>query len=408
MANVSHFCTRPTDRITPVLLILSHKKHSPSPELQVNWTTYRSAALTTLGALIAGTSFLAFPVITGAFWPLSTAAYASDAGGDAPLIHDSSLPLLEAAVNTDPNPTKGGDDLSMTDGSVLVASAGPDGTPSAAAESDAPSTGDADNTIASYTVKEGDSISTIADSFGVSVNTILWANNLTSKSTIKPGMTLIVLPVSGVQHTVQKGETLASIAKKYTADPAEIATFNGIDTSSLTAGTVIIIPGGKLAAATPTTSTKTTKKVSTAKSPAVPSGLSSGGGAALSGFWTNPLPGGILTQGIHDNNAVDIGAPAGTPIYAAAGGKVIFISDNGSYNHGWGNDVIINHSNGTQTLYAHMSRVAAAVGDSVNGGTLIGYVGRTGLATGNHLHFEVHGARNPFAGCTLMKTCSPD
>ena len=126
----------------------------------------------------------------------------------------------------------------------------------------------------------------------------------------------------------------------------------------------------------------------------------------MPGFWSNPLPGGLITQGLHDGNAVDIGAKTGTPIYAAAGGTVIYVSANGSYNHGWGNDVIINHGNGTQTVYAHMSRVAAVVGQTVGAGDVIGYVGNTGRSTGPHLHFEVRGARNPFTGCLLMKVCS--
>lgn len=352
---------------------------------------------------LLGVTFLILPSATNAFWPFDTATHAGNPGGDPPLVHDSSIPLLAAAVNSDPNPDKGGSgSTGLADGSALVASGGPDGI-QFSDQSDAPSTGDTNSTIASYIVKNGDSISSIAASFGVSVNTILWANNLTSKSTIKPGMTLIVLPVTGIQYTVRSGDTLASIAKKYGADAGEIATVNGIDTEALTAGTEIIVPGGKL---TETTTKPTTKKSSSTKSPAVPSGLSSGGGADLGGFWHNPLPGGILTQGIHDNNAVDIGAHAGTPIYAAAAGEVIFTSTNGSYNHGWGNDVIINHANGAQTLYAHMSRVAATVGEKVGAGELIGYVGETGMATGNHLHLEVHGARNPFAGCAVGRACS--
>ncbi len=335
------------------------------------------------------------PVSVRAFWPFSSAQ--ADSPED-PILTDTTVAYLDPAINSDPNPSKGSPDLAMSADSALLAATGADGS---LPVSDAPSAG-GDATIQSYTVKDGDSISEIADSFGVSVNTILWANNLTAKSIIKPGMTLIVLPVSGVQYTVKKGGTLSDVAKIFNADIDEIATINGIDPdATLAAGTELIIPGGKL---TPTASGTT--KSSGAKSPAVPAGLSSGGGASLSGFWTNPLPGGIMTQGIHDNNAVDIGAHAGTPIYAAASGKVIFVSTNGSYNHGWGNDVIINHANGAQTLYAHMSRVAATVGEEVKAGELIGYVGMTGMATGNHLHFEVHGARNPFAGCALRKACS--
>jgi murein DD-endopeptidase MepM/ murein hydrolase activator NlpD len=117
---------------------------------------------------------------------------------------------------------------------------------------------------------------------------------------------------------------------------------------------------------------------------------------AVSGYFGNPLPNGRRSQGLHGRNAVDISAAAGTPIYAAAAGTITVVKNDGGYNSGWGNYVKISHPNGTQTLYAHMSR-AAVSGGSVAKGELIGYVGRTGQATGNHLHFEVYGAKNPLA-----------
>jgi murein DD-endopeptidase MepM/ murein hydrolase activator NlpD len=116
---------------------------------------------------------------------------------------------------------------------------------------------------------------------------------------------------------------------------------------------------------------------------------------AVSGYFGNPLPGGRKSQGLHGHNGVDISAPAGTPIYAAASGTVTTVKNDGGWNSGYGNYVVISHPNGTSTLYAHMSRVAAS-GGSVSKGSVIGYVGMTGSSTGNHLHFEVHGAKNPF------------
>ncbi|HEY0011052.1 MAG TPA: M23 family metallopeptidase [Candidatus Paceibacterota bacterium] len=114
------------------------------------------------------------------------------------------------------------------------------------------------------------------------------------------------------------------------------------------------------------------------------------------GYFTNPVPAGRKSQGIHGNNAVDIAAPAGTPIYASAAGRITVAKTDGGYNSGWGNYLKISHGNGAQTLYAHMSRVVVASG-SVAKGQLIGYVGSTGESTGNHLHFEVYGAKNPLA-----------
>lgn len=292
-------------------------------------------------------------------------------------MHDSSLPLLEAAVNSDPNPEKGDSGISVTEGSALIANSGPDGTVADLAH------GSSGGEISTYTIEQGDTLSSIASKNGISVNTILWANNLTSKSALKPGQSLVILPVTGVEHTVAKGETVASIAKKFGGDAADIVSYNGLESESgLVAGAKIIVPNGEQPAVSASVSAKTTS--TSKKFVSLPS---------VSGF-SNPLPSGICTQGIHDNNGVDIGAHAGTPIYAAAAGKVIIARM--GWNGGFGNYVVINHPNGTQTLYAHMSRLGTTEGTSVGKGELVGYVGTTGKSTGNHLHFEVHKAANPF------------
>lgn len=296
-------------------------------------------------------------------------------------MHDAEIDLLEAATNSDPNPAKGGADISTTEGAALIAKSGPGGS-AAYVENKG-----ARGSITTYTVKEGDSLSVIASSHGVSMNTVLWANNISDAKLIKPGMDLLILPVSGVRYTVKSGDTLAGIAKKFGGDTADIASYNGLSDDSLTEGTEIIIPGGEIKAATKAPAkTATKKKASGAAARTLP---------ALSGYFGNPLPGGRLTQGIHGYNGVDIGAPSGTPIYAAAAGSVI-VAKSGGYNGGYGSYVVVKHGNGTQTLYAHMSSVAASAG-SVEKGALLGYVGNTGKSTGNHLHFEVRGATNPFA-----------
>jgi murein DD-endopeptidase MepM/ murein hydrolase activator NlpD len=235
--------------------------------------------------------------------------------------------------------------------------------------------------------------------FDISANTILWANDLASAKDVHPGDTLLILPVSGIQHKVKSGETLASLAKTYDGDVNDIASFNGLDASAgLEVGSTVIIPGGEIKAA-PAKSSSSSSGGRTAPGP-------SRSLPAISGYFGNPLPGGIITQGIHGNNGVDIGAPAGTPVYAAASGTVISAKV-GGYNGGYGNVVIISHANGTQTLYAHFSSVAVSAGAHVNEGDMIGRVGTTGRSTGNHLHFEVRGAKNPFGGCAIGRTCSP-
>lgn len=237
--------------------------------------------------------------------------------------------------------------------------------------------------ISVYVVRSGDTLSQIAEMFDVTVNTIKWGNDLSS-NTLKEGQTLVILPISGIKHTVSKGDTLASVAKKYKGDIDEIMAYNNLEKgSTLTVGSVIIVPDGEVIpspAGSPSAGVRTT---------------ASSGLKEYSGFYMRPIVGGKKTQGIHGYNGVDIGAPAGTQILAAADGEVI-VSRSGGYNGGYGNYIVIRHSNGTQTLYAHNSRNNVSAGDVVKQGDVIGAVGSTGKSTGSHLHFEIRGAKNPF------------
>lgn len=330
------------------------------------------------------------PSMASAFWPFST-----DASAAQPSRASASTPVLQASTNIDPNPNKGlGDTLQVSGGKALLAYSGPSGTIADVASTTPP------DRISIYVVRPGDTLGEIATMFGVSVNTIIWANNLRGVSDVHPGDTLIILPVSGVEHTVVKGDSLKSLAKKYGADADEIALYNGLDEDKdLVVGAKLIVPGGELG--TPTPSASKPKGTRSTKDP-----YRGGGGALLAGFFTNPVPGGILTQGVHGWNAVDIGAARGTPVYAAAAGTVI-ISRTSGWNGGYGKYVVITHDNGTQTVYGHFSNVTVTAGQSVMAGQLIGSVGASGHATGPHLHFEVRGAANPFLTCSLGSVCSP-
>lgn len=257
--------------------------------------------------------------------------------------------------------------------------------------------------ITTYTVKSGDTLSTIADSFNVSVNTVRWANDLTTKSTIKVGQELVILPFSGIQYEVKKGDTLSGIVAKYHGDIKEIMDMNGLESEKdIQPGDKILIPGGQMPKVTvpaakptlksqPVTDTKTNQKIQSYDT-AKDSVSTSDNTASM--LFINPIPGSILTQGRHDGNAVDFGAPIGTTVYAAASGTVT-IAKMGR-NGGYGNYIVITHAGGVQTLYGHLSKLEVSVGETVKQGQEIAKSGNSGKSTGPHLHFGVYGAENRF------------
>lgn len=285
------------------------------------------------------------------------------------------MPLLKPAMNIDPNPAKGGGEITIVDDEALLPDEGPLGT---MADIEKPK----NQSISIYVVREGDTLSGIAHMFGVTTNTIKWANDIPPSGTIRIGQTLTILPITGLKYTVKKGDTLASVAKQHGADADEVANYNNLE-GALVAGVEIIIPNGEITAP----SVKAVAK-------SAPSG---GVSVASSGFFSNPLPGGRRTQGVHGYNGVDLAAPVGTPVVASAAGEIIIAKNNGGWNGGYGNYIVITHDNGTQTLYAHESSVIVGLGQRVVKGQVIGYVGQTGKATGPHVHFEIRGGpRNPF------------
>jgi len=249
---------------------------------------------------------------------------------------------------------------------------------------------DVQKIIIEYIVEPNDSLWSIAEKFNVSLNTVLWANNLNQNSVISPGQKLIIPPVSGVIHHVEAGDTISEIAKKYKARVEEIIAFNELSSEGdIYIGDILIIPNGVMLAPAP---------------------------QYAQVFF--PLPSSYficpislpcrITQGLHWYNAIDFShGQCGEPIFAVAGGKVIKVKLTNSTSRwafgGAGNYLTILHPNGVVTMYGHLQTVFVSPGDQVSQGQIIALMGGqpgtpgAGRSTGCHLHFGVMGARNPFA-----------
>lgn len=236
-----------------------------------------------------------------------------------------------------------------------------------------------------YTVRTGDTLTGIANRFGVSMMTVWWANKLTAKDQLHVGQTLIIPPVTGLVITVGEGDTLASLAAKYKVDPTDILAVNQIEDPNLIIGQVLILPdaaGAPIATPTPPKTRPSTKPRSSSCGSCGPANYSGG-------KFSWPVVGGgnYISQGFHYGHyAIDIAADYGSKVVAAARGTVTFA---GWKNNGGGYQVWISHGSGLYTTYNHMSAVTVAAGQSVARGQQVGRIGMSGDATGPHCHFEV-------------------
>lgn len=243
--------------------------------------------------------------------------------------------------------------------------------------------------IVEYIVEPGDNLWSIAARFEISLETLLWANNLNKNSLIQPGQKLIIPPVSGVIHYVKAGDTVLEIAQKYKGKTEEIISFNGLSgEADIFVGDILIVPNGVL----PPPPIKYAPQL-------VP---------LADSYFICPVSSPCrITQGLHWYNAIDFSnGKCGEPVYAVAGGEVLKVKITSSIYRwafgGLGNHLTILHPNGVVTTYAHLATSFVEPGDQVSQGQIIALMGgapRTpgaGLSTGCHVHFAVSGARNPF------------
>ncbi len=231
-----------------------------------------------------------------------------------------------------------------------------------------------------HIVKEDETIESIGKAYGISVESLKFANNLTG-SKLKVGEILVIPPVEGTLHTVKRGDTIKSLSKKYNVATQTIVDFNYLDAPyELAVGQIITIPDAKL----PTTQKYYTQgdTYDTSSYGLIPY---AGSGTKGTGAFLWPFSG-IITQGFHKYHpAIDIAANTGN-IVAADKGTIIRA---GWWQGGYGNAVQIDHGNGYVTTYAHMSVISVSNGQDVSKGEKIGVVGSTGRSTGPHVHFTI-------------------
>ena len=240
--------------------------------------------------------------------------------------------------------------------------------------------------VLAYAVQSGDTVLGIAQKFGLKGSTLLWANDKLADNPdfLTVGQKLNILPIDGAYHTVTRGETVDSIARTFKVDPAAITAYAGNELQSggmLQVGQKLVIPEG--------IKPYQRRQVFAYQGP-VPKDARKG-----TGHFVWPMSGVITQRFWPGHRAIDIAAVKGTPIVASDSGYVVVAQWS---DVGYGRMAVIDHGNGSKTLYAHMSAYFVEVGQSVAKGQKIGHCGSTGNSTGPHLHFEIikDGARrNP-------------
>ncbi len=221
-----------------------------------------------------------------------------------------------------------------------------------------------------YTLKKGDTISGIAKSAGVSVETLISFNGITDVRRLNAGMTLKIPSMNGTLYKVRRGDSLGEIAKAHGVKLSNILDANSIKSAVIVPGQELFLPGGHM-------STFALKK-------------------ALGTLFIWPTTG-VITSPFgmrHDpftgimefHNGIDIANVLGTPVKASMDGRVALVGRN----RGYGNFIILNHGEGFQTLYGHLSKSLVQKGEYVKAGQKIGLMGDTGYATGPHLHFTIY------------------
>ncbi|MDR2663201.1 MAG: M23 family metallopeptidase [Treponema sp.] len=222
-----------------------------------------------------------------------------------------------------------------------------------------------------YTVRSGDSVEAISRRFGLSLDAVIASNELRNvRRELRAGQKIRIPNMDGIPYTVKKGDSYAKIAAAFEAPLEAVLDANDIQSDAINAGTVLFIPGAKM--------DKNALRQALGELFIYPL---NGRMSSPFGWRRDPFTG---TRSYHAG--LDLSARMGTPVKAAADGKVSATGTNAVY----GNFIILSHSGDYQTMYAHLSKILVRGGAYINQGTVIGRVGNTGRSTGPHLHFAVY------------------
>ena len=255
--------------------------------------------------------------------------------------------------------------------------------------------------VITYTVNSGDTLFSIAYAYGLKPETILWGNSETlddNPHLLKPNQVLQVLPVDGIYHEWKAGDRLSAVAAEYKVDSNTIVNFPGnnfdltqvdADGADIEPGTRLIIPGGwrPIKDWGPPAITRENAATASYYGEGACGAIYSGAFGTGTFIWPTTdhgVSGYGYDPGVHP--AIDIAGSEGNPVYATDSGVIVFA---GWSAYGYGQLIVIDHGNGWQSAYAHLSVVGVSCGQSVYQGGYIGALGNTGNSTGAHLHFEL-------------------
>ncbi|HLB64976.1 MAG TPA: M23 family metallopeptidase [Anaerolineales bacterium] len=264
--------------------------------------------------------------------------------------------------------------------------------------------------VVRYVVQSGDTLFGIADRFGLRPETLLWGNYEVLQDnphSLRPGQELSILPVDGALYRWNTGDTLGAVANLFRVSVEDILDWpgnglsHGIDAADppIQPGTQLVIPGGQREFVTWRAPRITRANPAVARLAGPGACGSVYDGPIGEGFFIWPTTGRSLSGFDYSSYhpGIDIQGSEGNSIFASASGVIVYA---GWSDYGYGLMAVIDHGDGWQTLYAHMSQVNVVCGQATFQGNVIGLVGSTGNSTGPHLHFEIesdlYGKVNPW------------